>query len=140
MSSSAIVEARRTAVKIHKNARLTPKGRLELARAVLKYGESLVQAAERHRVSTRTAAKWVSRFKVEGEAGLTDRSSRPHALRAITPARIVRKIEKLRRERMTIVRIASVLGVSRCTVSRVLARAGLSKLGDLDPEEPVIRY
>jgi transposase InsO family protein len=127
-------------MKIHRNARLTLKGRLELARSVVQRGVSVVDAAEQYRVSTRTAAKWVSRFKAEGEVGLSDRSSRPHTLRALTPARIVRRIERLRRERMTIVRIASVVGVSRSTVSRVLARAGLSKLGDLDPEEPVVRY
>jgi len=127
-------------MKIHKNARLTPKGRLELARSVVYEGASLVQVAERYRISTRTAAKWVTRFKDQGEAGLLDRSSRPHQLRAQTPARIVRRIEKLRRQRMTTARIASEVGVSRSTVSRVLAKAGLSRLSDLDPEEPVRRY
>jgi transposase InsO family protein len=127
-------------MKIHKNARLTPRGRLELARAVLQGGVSLVQAAERAKVSTRTAGKWVRRFKAEGEAGLADRSSRPARLRAPTPPRVVRRIEKLRRERMTMARIAAQLGVSETTVGRVLARAGLSRLSDLDPEEPVLRY
>ncbi len=127
-------------MKIHKNARLTPKGRLELARSVLQGSVTLVQAADRFGISTRTAAKWVSRFKAEGETGLVDRSSRPQRLRAVTPVRIVRRIEKLRRQRMTIVRIASQVGVSRSTVGRVLAKAGLSKLSDLDPEEPVVRY
>jgi transposase InsO family protein len=127
-------------MRIHKNARLTPKGRLELARSVVQGGASLVQVAGQYRVSTRTAAKWVNRFKADGEAGLVDRSSRPHKLRAVTPARIVRRIEKLRRQRMTIVRIASEVGVSRSTVGRVLAKSGLSKLSDLDPEEPVVRY
>jgi len=127
-------------MKIHKNARLTPKGRLELARSVLQGSATLVQAADRFGISTRTAAKWVSRFKAEGETGLVDRSSRPQRLRAVTPVRIVRRIEQLRRQRMTIVRIASQVGVSRSTVGRVLAKAGLSKLSDLDPEEPVVRY
>lgn len=127
-------------MKIHKNARLTPKGRLELARSVVQGGVSLVRAAAQHRVSTRTAAKWVARYKTNGEAGLADRSSRPHQLRAVTPRRTVRRIEQLRRQRMTIVRIASAVGVSRSTVGRVLAKAGLSKLSDLDPEEPVMRY
>jgi transposase InsO family protein len=71
---------------------------------------------------------------------LPNRSSRPHQLRAVTPPRIVRRIEKLRRQRLTIVRIAKEVGVSRSTVQRVLARAGLSKLSDLEPEEPVVRY
>jgi transposase len=127
-------------VKIHKNARLTPKTRLELARSVVQGGVALTRAAEAHRVSTRTAAKWVARFKREGEAGLVDYSSRPHQLRAVTPARIARRIQKLRRQRMTIVRIAKQVGVSRSTVGRILAKAGLSKLSDLDPQEPVMRY
>ena len=109
-------------MKIHKNARLTPKGRLALARSVLHAGVSLVSAAQQHGVSTRTAAKWVARFRVDGEAGLSDRSSRPHRLRAMTPVRIVRRIEKLRRQRMTIARIANDVGVSRSTVARILAR------------------
>lgn len=127
-------------MKIHTNARLTPKGRLDLARSVVQRGISLVQAAEQHRVSIRTAAKWVARFKADGEGGLADRSSRPHQLRAVTPPRTVRRIEKLRRQRLTIVRIAKEVGVSRSTVQRVLARAGLSKLSDLEPDEPVVRY
>ena len=127
-------------MKIHRNARLTPKTRLELARSVTEGRVSLVRAAEVHRVSTRTAAKWVARFKNEGELGLGDHSSRPHRLRAVTPPRILRRIEKLRRQRMTIVRIAKEVGVSRSTVGRVLAKAGLSKLSDLDAEAPVVRY
>lgn len=127
-------------MKIHKNARLTLKGRLELARAVVHCGVSLVRAAEQHRVSVRTAAKWVTRFRTDGEAGLADRSSRPHRLRAMTPVRVVRRIEKLRRQRLTITRIAKEVGVSRSTVGRVVGKAGLSKLSDLDPEEPVLRY
>jgi transposase InsO family protein len=127
-------------MKMHKNARLTPRGRLELARSVLQSGVSLVRAAEAAKISTRTAGKWVARFKAEGEAGLQDRSSRPAKLRAQTPVRVVRRIEKLRRQRLTIVRIAAQVGVSRTTVGRVLAHAGLSKLSDLDPEAPVVRY
>ena len=38
------------------------------------------------------------------------------------------------------VQIAKAVGVSEATVSRVLARAGLSKLSDLQPREPVQRY
>jgi transposase len=115
---------------------LTLKGRLELARSVVQGGVSLVRAAEQYRVSVRTAAKWVTRFRTDGEAGLADRSSRPHRLRAMTPVRVVRRIEKLRRQRLTIARIAKEVGVSRSTVGRVVGKAGLSKLSNLDPEEP----
>jgi hypothetical protein len=37
-------------------------------------------------------------------------------------------------------RIAQALDISASTVSRMLARAGLSKLRDLEPVEPVQRY
>ncbi|ETH42933.1 transposase, IS481 family [Bordetella pertussis H939] len=47
---------------------------------------------------------------------------------------------ELRRKRLTQARIAQALGVSASTVSRVLARAGLSHLADLEPAEPVVRY
>jgi transposase InsO family protein len=49
-------------------------------------------------------------------------------------------IVELRRRRLTQARIAASLGVSKSTVGRVLARAGLSRLRDLEPSEPVLRY
>src|ERR1044071_1046337 len=119
-------------MKVHKNARLTPKGRLQLVRDI-DGGMTIVAAAALHRVSKPTAAKWFSRYKTQGEAGLLDRSSRPHALRALTPDEVLRRIETLRRSRMTMDRIAALVGVSSATVSRALKRAGLSRLSDLDP-------
>lgn len=75
-----------------------------------------------------------------GEAGLVDASSRPtNSPRAIEPTKALVIVE-LRRRRLTQARIASALGVSISTVSRVLARAGLSRLADLQPSEPVVRY
>jgi transposase InsO family protein len=47
---------------------------------------------------------------------------------------------ELRKRRLTQRRIAASLGISGSTVQRVLARAGLSKLKDLEPVEPVRRY
>jgi transposase len=127
-------------VKLHSNAKLTPKGRLELAQAVVKHGMTLDAAAAASKVSTRTANKWVQRFKTEGLAGLQDRSSRPTRLRSPTPPKTIRRIEQLRRQRMTGARIAELTGVSTATVSRVLKRLGLSRLSALDPEEPARRY
>ncbi|KCV27146.1 homeodomain-like domain protein [Bordetella pertussis H934] len=75
-----------------------------------------------------------------GQAGLADASSRPTVSpRAIAPAKALAIVE-LRRKRLTQARIAQALGVSASTVSRVLARAGLSHLADLEPAEPVVRY
>ncbi len=71
---------------------------------------------------------------------MADASSRPTVSpRAIAPAKALAIVE-LRRKRLTQARIAQALGVSASTVSRVLARAGLSHLADLEPAEPVVRY
>jgi transposase InsO family protein len=124
----------------HKNARLTFARRLELVMDVLERDLTLCAAAAAHSVSVPTARKWVGRYLAQDEAGLADRSSRPaHSPRAIAPAAAVRILE-LRRRRLTQAAIARAVGVSKSTVSRVLARAGLSRLRDLDPAEPIVRY
>ena len=127
-------------MKLHSNAKLTPKGRLALAHSVKRGEMTLEAAAAASRVSVRTARKWVQRFDAEGVAGLQDRSSRPMRLRAATPPQVIKRIEQLRRQRMTGTRIAELTGVSASTVSRVLKRLGLSRLSALDPEEPARRY
>jgi transposase len=66
-------------MKLHGNARLSPKGRL-LCRRVLEQGWSLARAAEAAGVSERTADKWVGRYRAEGELGLLDRSSAPYSV------------------------------------------------------------
>jgi transposase InsO family protein len=124
----------------HKNARLTFIRRRELVLDVLQRGLTLGAAAEAHGVSAPTVRKWVGRYLAEGEAGLADRSSRPQrSPRAIAPATALAIVE-LRRRRLTQARIAASLGVSKSTVGRVLRRAGLSRLSDLEPAEPVVRY
>jgi transposase InsO family protein len=124
----------------HKNARLTFARRLELVRDMTEGGLSPAVAGLAHGVSAPTARKWLGRYLAHGEAGLVDRSSRPVlSPRAIAPETALAIVE-LRRRRLTQARIAKSLGVSESTVSRVLARAGLSRLVDLDPAEPVRRY
>ncbi len=124
----------------HKNARLTFARRLELVMDVLERGLTLCAAAAAHSVSVPTARKWVGRYLAEGETGLADRSSRPKASpRAIAPGKAL-AIVALRHRRLVQGRIAASLGVSKSTVGRVLARAGLSKLRDLEPCKPVVRY
>ena len=127
-------------MKMHANAKLTPRARLELVRSIESGAKTVAQAARDHAVSQVSAFKWLARYRAEGEAGLVDRSSRPLRVRAPTPARVIKRIERLRRQRMTIVRIAEQVGVSKATVGRALKRAGMSRLKDLDPEEPVMRY
>jgi transposase InsO family protein len=97
-------------------------------------------AAEAAGVSERTAAKWLARWRAEGEAGLLDRSSAPKARPTQLPADRVRAIEALRRLRMTAAEIAEVLGMALSTVSRWLKRIGLGKRSRLTPPEPPNRY
>jgi transposase InsO family protein len=125
---------------IHKNARLTPHSRGELVRRVLVEGHTRNAVAMAFGVCPKTVGKWVERFQAEAEAGLQDRSSRPHRLRCPTPKDSVERIERLRRERRPAAHIAKEVGVSPATVSRVLSRLGLNKLEALDPPVPVRRY
>src|SRR5215203_3657371 len=124
-------------MNIHHNARLTPLGRERMVRAIAE-GEQTPQAAARAAgVCPRTARKWVARFKAEGLAGLADRSSRPQRLRQPTSPAVVDQVIGLRRQRLPGQHIAKTAGVSPATVSRILKRAGLSRLKDLEPPEPV---
>lgn len=127
-------------MNIHKNARLTPVRREEMALSVIEGGLSKAQAARAFGVSAKIVARWVERYKTEGQAGMVDRSSRPHRLRSPIPEETADRIIALRRRRWTGSHIAMETGVSPATVSRVLKRAGLSKLKNLDPAEPARRY
>jgi transposase InsO family protein len=127
-------------MNVHKNAPLTPRSRAELVRRVLVEKQTPKAVATAFGVCARTVRKWVERFQSEGEAGLMDRSSRPHRLRRPTPRVIVEEIERLRRQRWTGKQIAATTGVSPATVSRVLRRLGLNKLSALEPAEPIRRY
>lgn len=127
-------------MNIHKHARLTYARRLEMVEQMIELGWSAADAAAEHGVTPVTARKWLGRYLAGGQAALADASSRPaHSPRAIDPSKALLIVE-LRQRRMTQARIARSVGVSDSTVSRVLARAGLSKLSDLEPAEPVVRY
>jgi transposase InsO family protein len=127
-------------MNIHKNARLTPHSRAELARRVLVEGQAPTAVATAMGVTVKTVRKWVARFTAGGAAGLADRSSRPHRLYRPTSETTGRRIEVLRRQRWTGKQIARETGVSPATVSRVLKRLGLSQMRGLEPPAPVIRY
>lgn len=114
-------------MNIHKNARLTPLGRERLV-GMIEGGASFAFAAQVCGCSAKTASKWWRRFSEEGLQGLSDRSSRPHVLRDPTAQPICERIIELRRRRLTGAHIAAKTGVSPATVSRVLRRAGLSRL------------
>jgi transposase InsO family protein len=127
-------------MNIHKNARTTPHSRARMVRRIIMEGQSPMSVATDMGVSVHTVTKWVARYRCEGEAGLLDRSSRPHRLRAPTSPQTADRIEALRRQRLPGKQIAVMSGVSAATVSRILKKRGLSRLRDLDPPEPVRRY
>ncbi|ETH92097.1 transposase, IS481 family, partial [Bordetella pertussis STO1-CHOC-0019] len=114
----------------HKHARLTFLRRLEMVQQLIAHQVCVPEAARAYGVTAPTVRKWLGRFLAQGQAGLADASSRPTVSpRAIAPAKALAIVE-LRRKRLTQARIAQALGVSASTVSRVLARAGLSHLAD----------
>jgi transposase InsO family protein len=127
-------------MNIHKNARLTPIRREEMALLVIEGGFSKAHAARMYGVSARIVARWVERYEAEGSLGMVDRSSRPRVMPGMTDQAVADRIAALRRQRWTGKHIAMAVGVSPATVSRVLKRAGLSRLKDIEPAEPVRRY
>jgi transposase InsO family protein len=126
-------------MKLHANARLSVKGRELLVARVQGAGWSLTEAAEAAGVSDRTAAKWLARYRAEGPVGLLDRSSAPAVVANRTDERRIEVIAALRRLRMTGPEIAECLGMALSTVSGILTRIGLGKLGRLGLE-PAQRY
>jgi transposase InsO family protein len=124
----------------HKNARLTPKGREMMVRAVVNGGLTMASAARRFNTTAKTVAKWVGRFQAEGIGGLRDRSSRPLSLPSQIALATADTAEVLRRQRCTQAHIARELGISKASVSRILRRRGLSLLSALEPQEPRPRY
>jgi transposase InsO family protein len=127
-------------MKLHANARTCPKSRALIVGRVLDEGWSLAAAAEAAGVSERTAAKWVRRFRLEGGAGLGDRSSAPRRIPRRTAPERIEAIGKLRQLRLTGAEIAELLGMALSTVSRWLKRIGLGKRSRLAPPEPPNRY
>jgi transposase InsO family protein len=126
-------------MKTHANARLSLKGRELLVDRVENAGWSLSAAAEAAGISDRTARKWIARHQTDGRDGLLDRSSAPMVVANRTDDRRVEVIAALRRLRMTGAEIAECLDMALSTVSGILTRIGLGKLGRLGLE-PAQRY
>jgi transposase InsO family protein len=124
---------------LHGNAALSWQGRRRLAVRVVVEGWTLSAAAAAAGVSVRCARKWVGRYRAEGERGLCDRSSAPGRVANRTPAERVAVIELLRGLRFTAAEIAQTLGMALSTVSGILTRRGLGRLGRLGLE-PARRY
>jgi transposase len=126
-------------MKLHGNAALSWHGRRRLAERVVEQGWTLTAAAEAGGVSVRCARKWASRYRLEGEPGLRDRSSAPRRVANRTAPERIEAIAKLRRLRFTAAEIAELLGMALSTVSGILKRLGMGRLGRLGLE-PAVRY
>lgn len=125
-------------MNVHKNARLTPRGRVLMIERI-NMGMPVRQAAADAGISERTAHRWLKRWRC-GDRELVDRSSAPlrcpHRLR---PEQVAR-IEQLRRQRLTSPAIARALGMAASTVGLTLRRLGLNRLARLEARPPVVRY
>lgn len=126
-------------MKLHANAALSFRQRERMVRRVVDEDWSVREAALAAEVSTRTAGKWVARYRVEGSAGLVDRSSAPLVVANRSAERTVEAIAALRRLRFTGPEISEVLELPVSTVSGILKRIGMGRLGRLGME-PAERY
>jgi transposase InsO family protein len=126
-------------VDTHKNAPMTPAGRLRMVHAV-SGGESTREVARRLSVDPKTVRKWCRRFAEGGESALADRSSRPHRCPSAIPRGTLQRAVKLRRQGMMMAAIAAELSISKATVARVMKREGLSRLSALQPAPLPRRY
>jgi hypothetical protein len=127
----------------HANAALTPRALLRLARLIVDQGWTYAAAAKMFMVAPRTAKKWADRYRVEGAAGMADRSSRPHVSPTKTAPVMIRRIVDLRwRKRLGPVQIGGRLGVPASTVHAVLTRCRINRLSRIDrvTGEPLRRY
>ena len=126
-------------MRLHRNAKTSPKMRQLIVERVREHGWTQPQAAAAAGISVRTVAKWIARSRAGGDA-LLDASSRPQRSPAQLPAAMAATIVALRHRRATSRTISRATGVPRSTVTRVLAQAGLNRLRCLDPRPIVQRY
>jgi transposase len=126
-------------MNLHANAALSLNRRRLLCRRVVDERWTLTKAAAAAEVSVRCARKWVRRYLAEGELGLLDRSSAPSVIPHRTSEERVQAIAALRRLRFTGPEIAETLSMALSTVSGILTRIGMGKLGRLGLE-PAQRY
>jgi transposase len=125
---------------IHKNARLSFRSREALVQRVVERALTLKAAAAAFSVTVKTANKWVQRYRAQGQAGLYDRSSRPHRSPRRLPDTVIEHVIHLRRHHTPGYQIARRTAISPASISRILRRARLSRWRDLHPAPPVVRY
>ena len=134
----------------HRNAPLTPEGRLRLCQRV-DAGRPICHVAAEAGIARQTLGGWYARWREQGEAGLVDRSSRPHHSPNQTPLEVEERVCALRRaHKVGPVQLLTHLAeegitVPVSTIYRILVRHGISRLRDIDVSgedlrEPVRRY
>jgi len=126
-------------LNLHRNAALSLVKRHELVQC-LDSGMPACEAAQRFGVHPTTVRRWRIRSRELPGADLVDRSSRPRRIPRATQEPLRQRVVELRRRRLTLCDIAGKTGLSIATVSRILAREGLSRIRYLDPPEPDNRY
>jgi transposase InsO family protein/transposase len=126
-------------MKLHANAALSLTQRRRMVLRVVEQGWSIKAAAAAAETSSRTCGKWVSRYRADRECGLLDRSSAPETVANRTDERRIEAIAALRRLRFTGPEIAELLDMALSTVSGILTRIGMGRLGRLGLE-PAERY
>ena len=118
----------------HANARLNLHGRRLLVERVINHGRPVAHVAKELGVSRQCAHRWVARFRAEGEAGLADRSSRPHRFPQRTAPAVEAQVLRMRRdERRGQDWIGPELGIPARTVSTILRRHRVPYLRECDP-------
>ena len=127
-------------MNMHKNARLTPQGRLLLVQRVSDLGWTVRSAADAAGLSQRQAYRWLARYRAGGAAALVDRSSAPRRCPHQVPAERLTEIEGLRRQRRSGPALARQLDMPASTVGGILRRRGLGRLAALEPKPLVVRY
>ena len=128
----------------HPNAPLTPEGRRRMVSCVLDAGWTVESTAERFQVDAKTVRKWRDRFLAEGQAGLLDRSCRPHSSPNRTSRQLRRQVVRLRsKRRWGADRIGFEVGLAASTVQKILNQEGMGRLDRGDRatvSQPVNRY
>jgi transposase InsO family protein/transposase len=126
-------------MRLHANAALSLTQRRRMVRLVVDDGWQIKDAAAEFHTSSRTCSKWVARFREASEAGLVDRSSAPVLVANRTREDRIAAIAALRRLRFTGPELAELLDMPVSTVSGILTRIGMGRLGRLGLE-PAERY
>ena len=126
-------------MKLHANAALSLRQRRRMVSLVVDEHWTIKAAAAAFQTSPKTCGKWVSRYRASSESGLLDHSSAPHCVANRTDERAIQAIAALRRLRFTGAEIAELLDRPLSTISGILTRIGMGRLGRLGLE-PAQRY